>query len=181
MHRQSNKLDLALADYNKALAIDQGYAAAYLGRGQVYRQQGRALDALNDYNRAIQIQPNNGQAYYNRGLLYQAQSQHNSRSTISPPRSGSSRDRPSPTSARGLSQLALGDTKAAAADLDDAVQAEPESLNAWTSRGLAYERLGDKEKAAGSYAKALNLKKEHDPAKKGFARVGGNGKTYQTF
>jgi len=62
------------------------------------------------------------------------------------------------------------------------VQIEPLSLNAWTSRGLAYERLGDKEKAAGSYAKALNLNREHDAAKKGFARVGGrSGQVYQTF
>ena len=62
------------------------------------------------------------------------------------------------------------------------MQIEPESLNAWTSRGLAYERLGDKEKAAGSYAKALNINQEHEAAKKGFARVGGQaGQTYQTF
>ncbi len=78
--------------------------------------------------------------------------------------------------------MALGEPKEAASDLDSAVQIEPQSLNAWTSRGLAYERLGDKEKAAGSYAKALNINKEHDPAKKGFARVGGKtGQTYQTF
>jgi Tfp pilus assembly protein PilF len=81
-----------------------------------------------------------------------------------------------------LSQIALGEMKEAASDLDSAVQIEPLSLTAWTSRGLAYERLGDKEKAAGSYAKALNINKEHDPAKKGFARVGGKaGQTYQTF
>ncbi len=84
--------------------------------------------------------------------------------------------------ARGLSRLALGDAKAAAEDLDLAVQIEPLSLTAWTSRGLAYERLGDKEKAAGSYAKALNISRDHDPAKKGFARVGGKtGQTYQVF
>ena len=87
-----------------------------------------------------------------------------------------------PFIARGLSRLALNDPKAAASDLDDAVTVEPQNLNAWTSRGLAYERLGDKEKAAGSYAKALNINKEHDPAKKGFARVGGKaGVTYQPF
>ena len=87
-----------------------------------------------------------------------------------------------PYVARGLSQMALGDPKAAAGDLDEAVHAEPQNLTAWTSRGLAYERLGDKEKAAGSYAKALNISKDHDPAKKGFARVGGkSGQTYQTF
>jgi tetratricopeptide (TPR) repeat protein len=50
------------------------------------------------------------------------------------------------------------------------------------SRGLAYERIGDKDKAAGSYAKALNINQNYEPAKQAFARVGGKyGKTYQTF
>jgi len=55
-------------------------------------------------------------------------------------------------------------------------------VQAWTSRGLAYERLGAKEKAAGSYAKALNLNEKYEPARTGFARVGGKtGQSYQTF
>ena len=87
-----------------------------------------------------------------------------------------------PFVARALSYMSINDFKAAAADLDDAVIAEPQNLQAWTSRGLAYERLGDKEKAAGSYAKAININKDHEPAKAGFARLGGQaGRTYQTF
>jgi Tfp pilus assembly protein PilF len=78
--------------------------------------------------------------------------------------------------------MSINDFKSAASDLDDAVAAEPLNVAAWTSRGLAYERLGDKEKAAGSYAKAMNINKDHEPAKAGFARVGGQmGQTYQTF
>ena len=78
--------------------------------------------------------------------------------------------------------MAVSDFKAAAGDLDDAVSAEPQNLQAWTTRAFAYERLGDKEKAAGSYARALNINKDHEPAKQGFARVGGKlGQTYQTF
>jgi tetratricopeptide (TPR) repeat protein len=62
------------------------------------------------------------------------------------------------------------------------VQLEPTNLRAWTSRGLAYERLGQKDKAAGSYAKALNINDKYQPAKEGFARVGGKiGQTYPTF
>jgi Tfp pilus assembly protein PilF len=76
----------------------------------------------------------------------------------------------------------MKDDKAAATDLDEAVQLEPQNLQAWTTRGLAYERLGDKEKAAGSYAKALNINKDYQPARKGFSRVGGKyGQTYDTF
>ena len=57
----------------------------------------------------------------------------------------------------------------------------PRSAASWVARGLAYERLGEKEKA-GSYAKALNIKRDHEPARVGFSRVGGQyGKTYQTF
>ena len=52
------------------------YAAAYLGRGLVYRQKGQLDPALNDFNKAIAMRPDNAQAYYNRGLLYQGQRQH---------------------------------------------------------------------------------------------------------
>ena len=47
---------------------------------------------------------------------------------------------------------------------------------------IAYERLGDKEKAAGSYGKAINIRKDNRPAADGFARVGGKyGTKYKTF
>ena len=69
--------------------------------------------------------------------------------------------------------MSINDFKAAAADLDDAVVAKPQNLQAWTSRGMAYERLGDTEKAAGSYAKAININKDPEPAEAGFARLGG--------
>jgi hypothetical protein len=42
--------------------------------------------------------------------------------------------------------------------------------------------MGDKEKAAGSYAKALNIKQDYEPARTGFARMGGRyGQSYNTF
>jgi Tfp pilus assembly protein PilF len=62
------------------------------------------------------------------------------------------------------------------------VAAEPQNLQAWTTRAFASARRGDMEKAAGSYARALNLNQNDESAKQGFARVGGRmGQTYQTF
>jgi Tfp pilus assembly protein PilF len=76
----------------------------------------------------------------------------------------------------------VNDFKAAADDFDQAVELEPQNLQAWTSRGLAYERLDDKEKAAGSYARAMNIRQDYQPARSGFTRVGGKeGQSYQTF
>ncbi len=62
------------------------------------------------------------------------------------------------------------------------MQIEPQNTQAWASRGLAYERLGDKEHAAGSYARAMNIQQNYEPARAGFLRVGGKmGQAYQTF
>src|SRR5258705_689362 len=56
--------------------------------------------------------------------------------------------------------------------------AERRDLN----RGLAYERLGDKAKAAGSYSRAINLRPRDETARNGFARVGGKpGQNYDAF
>jgi Tfp pilus assembly protein PilF len=87
-----------------------------------------------------------------------------------------------PYIARGLSYIAVNRYKDASEDLDQAVTLEPQNARAWTSRGLAYERLKDKEKAAGSYARAMNIDQNYQAARDGFSRVGGRvGQAYQTF
>ena len=172
VHRQINQLDLALADYNKALAIDQNYAAAYLGRGLVHASRAAALDALNDFNRAIQIRPTTrrpitiaacsirpgpapvrDRRFLDRDRLVAARGRAARRARAEPSRARRPQGRGERPRRRGADRAA--------------------ELHAWTSRGLAYERLGDKEKAAGSYAKALNINKDHEPAQEGFERVGG--------
>ncbi len=79
-----------------------------------------------------------------------------------------------PLLARALSYLALDKAKEAAADLDEAVQADPQNAQAWMTRGLAYERLGDRTKAANSYGHAVSLRPKDEAARSALARVGGN-------
>ena len=62
---------------------------------------------------------------------------------------------------------------AALDDLDEAVQSDPQNVQAWLTRGLAYERLGDKTKAAGSYGRAINLRPKDEASRSALARVGG--------
>jgi Tfp pilus assembly protein PilF len=78
--------------------------------------------------------------------------------------------------------MAVKNYKDAVGDLDQAVNIDPQNIQAWIARGLAYERLGDKQKAAGSYARAINIDENSQAARAGFARVGGQyGEAYQTF
>jgi tetratricopeptide (TPR) repeat protein len=63
-----------------------------------------------------------------------------------------------------VSYLSLDKIKEAAADLDEAAQADPQNAEIWTNRGLAYERLGDKAKAAGSYSRFAPEMKRRETA-----------------
>ena len=63
-------MELALADFNKAILIDSKDAKAYVNRGAVYAQQGKLELALADFNKAILINPQNATDYINRGIVY---------------------------------------------------------------------------------------------------------------
>jgi len=60
----------AMADYNKALAINPGYIFSYDDRGLIYAKEGKYVQAIAEYNKAIAINPNYAMIYYNRGCAY---------------------------------------------------------------------------------------------------------------
>ena len=60
------KYDLALADYNKAIELNEQYAIAYYNRGLLYDDQQKYDLALSDYNKAIEIDPLYALAFTNR-------------------------------------------------------------------------------------------------------------------
>jgi len=62
----------------------------------------------------------------------------------------------------------------AASDLDEAVQSDPQNVQAWITRGLAYEQLGEKNKAAGSYGRAINLRPSDEAARTGLPASAAN-------
>jgi Flp pilus assembly protein TadD len=53
------------------------------------------------------------------------------------------------------------------------VQLAPQNGQAWSTRGVAYEKLGDKAKALDSYNRAVTLRPRDDAARNGLTRMGG--------
>ena len=67
---KKGQYDQAIADYNKAIEINPGYAMAYYNRGRAYAiGTGQYDQAIADYNKAIEINPMFISAYKNRGLV----------------------------------------------------------------------------------------------------------------
>lgn len=65
-----NKLDKALAAFNRAIELDPSRADGYLGRADVLNAMKQYDKALLDYHRTIEINPGFAKAYVNRGIAY---------------------------------------------------------------------------------------------------------------
>jgi tetratricopeptide (TPR) repeat protein len=63
------EFDLALADYDQALALNPKHADAYYHRGMVWGAKGDVDRAIADFDRAIELNPGPGLARYYRGHI----------------------------------------------------------------------------------------------------------------
>jgi tetratricopeptide (TPR) repeat protein len=72
LYIRMEKLDLAMADLDRVVAIAPDYVFAYDNRGEVWRLRGNNDKAIAEYAKAIKIDPNFLSAYYDRGQTYEA-------------------------------------------------------------------------------------------------------------
>jgi Flp pilus assembly protein TadD len=147
----------------------QGFAA----QGQALVRSGKADEAMAQFEKALALDPYNVEALNGRGLIHQGEKRHVEAIEDFSAVHGLVPQRADPLVARATSYLALDKVKEATGDLDEAVQSEPNNAHAWSMRGQAYERLGDKKQAAASYNRAIAIRPRDDAARSGLARVGG--------
>lgn len=55
IHLQRGELDLALADFDKAIGLDPELAGAYADRGRAYEQKGEREKAIADFQKALSL------------------------------------------------------------------------------------------------------------------------------
>ena len=71
-HLYQGATDLAIRDFDEALARDAEMAVAYHGRGNAYWQQGSADRAMADWEEALRLKPDLPTALIDRGNAYRA-------------------------------------------------------------------------------------------------------------
>jgi tetratricopeptide (TPR) repeat protein len=62
----------AVASFDKAIALNPGYASAYNNRGVALQAMARYEDALASFDKAIALNPGFAEAFYNRGNVINA-------------------------------------------------------------------------------------------------------------
>ncbi len=68
--RELGRFDRAITDYDAAIQLDPGYAAAYHNRALAYGRLDQYERAIVDFNRALQLEPGRAGAYKDRGLAH---------------------------------------------------------------------------------------------------------------
>jgi len=71
-YKDRGDLDHAIADCQRAIALDPGQALPHAARGEVFHLKGDYDRAIADYNEAIRLAPNDATTYNNRGEVSRA-------------------------------------------------------------------------------------------------------------
>jgi tetratricopeptide (TPR) repeat protein len=135
--------DRAIAELDRAIALEPRYAEAYANRASAYYMKGRPDRALADYDQAIVLRPAYALAYSNRGVaqkalgrLDQAVRDYTRALELNP-------DFPDACNNRGNAYRLLGRLDLALADLTRAIDLRPDYDQAYVNRAIVYLEAKD--------------------------------------
>jgi tetratricopeptide (TPR) repeat protein len=154
---QARQYQDAIADYDRAIAINPQHANAYVGRGTAKYGLGKYQAAIPDHDRAIEIDPEYATAYNNRGLAKYSLGQNQAaindydRAIEIDPQAAD------PYNNRGTAKFKLGEYQAAINDYDRAIEIDPEGAAVYYNRGFAKYNCGQHQAAINDYDRAIKI------------------------
>jgi tetratricopeptide (TPR) repeat protein len=160
-YQQDGQLELAIEEYDQAIALDPQYAEAYLARGYTYAIMGDLDRAIADFDQAIALDPQLAEAYAKRGTAYavkgdfdQAIADLDQAIALDPQNANAYMN-------RGNAYDDIGDFDRAIADFDQAIALDPQHAGAYANRGMAYAEQGDLDRAIVDFDQAIALNPQY--------------------
>ncbi len=154
----------ALADLDRALALEPDHASTLELRGMVRRARGDLEGALEDYDRALALEPTRAATLVNRGNVRMlrgdadgAFADYDAAVTAGPAD-------PSTWANRAAARIERGDLRTALVDLDRSLRLDPDLIFALLTRATCYRALREVERARADLDRALRLQPAHPRA-----------------
>ena len=146
-----------IAELNKAVKRDPGYAASYDTLGNVYSRSGKQDYTLTQYTRAIDQAPNSATAYYNRGNEYSRLGRYPEALADYSKAIELYSNYAMAYNNRGSAYVAVGKYHEAMADYHKVVELNPKDAVAYNNIGNVYSALGKHHESVVQYHKAIDL------------------------
>lgn len=156
-YRAKGDLDLAIADYDKAIAAQPQSATAFHGRGEAYRAKGDNDRAIMDYNRALDLDRNLAAAYAGRAEAYRGKGDNDRALVDYDAAIERDPDRAGVYMQRGTAFSAKGEFDKAIADFSKTLELDPLFAEALVNRADAYRTKQDLGRARQDLESATRL------------------------
>ena len=155
--REKKRLDEAIANYDKAIALRPDYMDACYNRANALRELKRLDEAVAGYDKVIALKPDCAEAYSDRAMvLYDLR--HFDEAIASVDKAIVLRpDLPEAHNTRGVALQNLGFLEKAVASYDRAIASWPDYADAYNNRGEALRDLQRHEEALASFAMTIEL------------------------
>ncbi len=154
-YSEQGKFEQAVAEFEKAIALDPNDANAQRNLGTAYGEQGKWEESLAAYERAVEINPNFGEAYgdmaaayFNLGKLAEAIAAGEKGIELAP-------DYATAYNNLGIVYGAQGQIDEAIALFEQGIQADSSCAECYYNLGFAYEQVEQLDQAIAAYQKAV--------------------------
>ena len=159
--RNEGRIQEALADYSKTIALNPLGEQAYNSRARLYFDIAKTPDtlrlALNDYNKAISIDPKNGEFYVNRGATYARLGDVNNAIKDMSMGIQYKPDHAVGYLNRSVMYNQQGNVEAALADINSYLKLKPYNADLWYEKGRSLRSLNRLDEAITAYSRAIKL------------------------
>jgi len=151
------EFNMALRDYDRAIAMGPKYGYMYNNRGHAREQAGLLREAIVDLDAAAELMPDSASVYLNRAAVYLRLGEYDSALADLDRAARLDPGGPKPHLARAAVYEASGDSGKAIAEYGAAIAVDPGSAYAYNNRGFVYYRLGKSTEAIADFTKAIAL------------------------
>ncbi len=156
-YEKKKQYDLALADYNQAIALDPTLAAAFSNRGNVYDDKGQYDAAIADHDHAIRLKPDYADAFNNRGVSHYHKGQYDAAIA-----DYDHAIQLYPTDALAFANRSgvhgrKGEYDRSIADATEAIRLKPDYADAFVDRGHAHSLKSEYDLAIADFNQAIRL------------------------
>ena len=156
-YEQLGQTDKALADYEKAIALDPSYDKTYNNRAIIFDKKGQTEEALADYDKAIALNPFFDKAHFNRALVFEKRGQLDKALVDYDKAIALNPYYDKAYLGMGILYSKAGIFDKAIKYLDKSIAINHKNSESYSSRGLVYALMNQDDRALEDFNKALEL------------------------
>jgi Flp pilus assembly protein TadD len=156
-YTEKGQLDLAIADFDRAIELNPTNPKFFVDRGSVFLRKGQHDRAIADFDHAIRLKPRYSDAFVNRCAVYTLKRQYDRAISDCDQAVRFNANSAEAFVTRGGTYGQMGDFSRAIQDFDQAVRLKPDFGAAYANRAIARRALGQQAEAAADLVKAKQL------------------------